>query len=193
MSLLFDIWLLTGLTSGLLDEILAGTGLNGDDFGMYSLLRRYGPATPSQIHRWTGQRPTTVSAHLKRLDARGHITRSANPADGRSHQVGLSSAGEAAHDKATEPFLAAMHVLRTRFIPDTVRERLILQHLDTVLRARLGLDERPYQVALEHDVPDPDHIGTPVLAYTGAPLTSADERQVRLYIDFLRSQGPSQP
>jgi len=191
MSLLFDIWLLTGLTSGLLDEILAETELNGDDFGMYSLLHRYGPVTPTQIHRWTGQRATTISAHLKRLEARGHITRSANPADGRSHQVGLSAAGEAAHDKATEPFLAAMHVLRARFIPDTVRERLVLQHLDTVLRESSGLDQRPYRVALEHDTPDRDRTGTPVLAYTGEPLSSAEEQQVRLYIDFLRSQEPN--
>lgn len=188
MSLLFDVWLLTGLTNGLLDDILVGTELNGDDFGMYSLLRRYGPATPTQVHRWTGMRSTTVSAHLKRLEARGHITRSANPADGRSHRVGLSAAGEAAHDAATEPFLAAMHVLRARFIPDTVRERLVLQHLDTVLRESSGLDERPYRVVLGTGVSDHDRTGTPVLAYAGEPLSSAEEQQVRLYIDFLRSQ-----
>ena len=193
MSLLFDIWLLTGLTNGLLDEILAGTELNGDDFGMYSLLRRYGPATPTQVHKWTGLRPTTVSAHLKRLETRGHITRSPNPADGRSHRVGLSAAGEAAHDTATEPFLAAMHGLRARFIPDTVRERLVLQHLDTVLRESSGLDQRPYQVALEKSTSDHDHIGAPMLAYTGEPLSSTEERQVRLYIDFLRSQEPNRP
>ena len=38
MSLLFDLWLLTGLTSGLVLEILADTELNGDDFGMSSFL-----------------------------------------------------------------------------------------------------------------------------------------------------------
>lgn len=191
MSLLFDIWLLSGLTNGLLDDILVETELNGDDFGMYSLLRRYGPATPTQVRRWTGMRPTTVSAHLKRLEKRGHITRSANPADGRSHRVGLSAAGEAAHDAATGPFLAAMHGLRAKFIPDTVRERLVLQHLDTVLRETSGLDERPYRVVLERDTSDHDPTGTPVLAYAGEPLSSAEEQQVRLYIDFLRSREPN--
>jgi DNA-binding MarR family transcriptional regulator len=189
MSLLFDIWLLTGLASGLLDEILAETELNGDDYGLYSLLRRYGPVTPTQVHRWTGLRPTTVSAHLKRLEKRGHLTRSANPADGRSHQVGLSAAGEAAHARATEPFLAAMHVLRAKFIPDTVRERLVLQHLDTVLRETAGLDERPYRVVLDAGASSThDHAGTSVLAYTGEPLSPAEEQQVRLFIDFVRSQ-----
>jgi hypothetical protein len=28
-----------------------------------------------------------------------------------------------------------------------------------------------------------------LLAYAGVPLTSAEEQQVRLYIDFLRTQG----
>ena len=92
MSLLFDIWLLSGLMAGLLEDVLAESELNGDDFGMYSLLRRYGPATPTQLHRWTGLPPTTISAHLKRLEKRGHVTRSPNPADRRSHQVGLSRA-----------------------------------------------------------------------------------------------------
>jgi len=190
MSLLFDVWLLNGVTSGLLDGILEETDLNGDDYGMYSLLLRFGPATPTQIRRWTGQRPTTVSAHLKRLQARGHITRSANPADGRSHRVGLTRAGEAAHDRATEPFLAAMHALRARFVPDAIRERLVLQHLDSILREGAGLDPRPYRVALDQDTSDHDRTDTSVLAYAGAPLNAAEEQQVRLYIDFLRSQEP---
>ena len=192
MSLLFDIWLVTGLTSGLLDEVLAETELNGDDFGMYSLLRRFGPATPTQLHRWTGLRPTTVSAHLKRLENRGHVTRLPNPVDGRSHRVGLTAAGEQAHDRATEPFLAAMHELRTKFVPDTVRERLVLQHLDSVLREATGLDDRPYRVILDPDVPHQDRTEGTALAYTGAPLTAAQEQQVRLYIDFLRTQEPNQ-
>jgi len=188
MSLLFDIWLVSGLMSGLLDDVLAGTELNGDDFGMYSLLRRYGPATPTQVHRWTGLRATTVSAHLKRLEQRGHVTRSPNPSDGRSHQVGLSKAGEQAHDRATEPFLAAMHVLRAKFVPDTLRERLVLQHIDAVLRESTGSDQRPYRVVLDSGTPTHDQAGTPVLAYPGDKLTAAEEHQVRLYIDFVRSQ-----
>ena len=188
MSLLFDVWLVSGLTAGLLDEVLGGTELNGDDYGMYSLLRRFGPTTPTQLHRWTGLRPTTISAHLKRLDGRGHITRLPNPADGRSYRVGLSRKGERAHDQATEPFLASMHLLRARFVPDTVRERLVLQHIDAVLRDASGLDPRPYHVGLDEDAGERTEV--PVLAYQGEPLSAAEEQQVRLYIDFLRAQTP---
>ena len=188
MSLLFDVWLVTGLTAGLLDEVLAGTELNGDDYGMYSLLRRFGPTTPTQLRRWTGLPPTTISAHLKRLDGRGHITRLPNPADGRSYRVGLSQDGERAHDLATEPFLAAMHQLRAQFVPDTVRERLVLQHIDSVLRDAAGLDPRPYHVVLEDDTGE--RTEAPLLAYEGEPLSAAEEHQVRLYIDFLRTHAP---
>ena len=188
MSLLFDIWLLDGLTTGLLDGVLAGTGLSGDDYGMYSLLRRYGPATPSQLHRWTGFPLTTVSAHLKRLEKRGHVTRTANPADGRSHKVGLTKTGERAHARATEPFLAAMHPLRERFVPDARQERLVLQRIDSVLREALPLDPRPYAVGTQPEGTTHDQAGTPALAYSGAPLTSLQEHQVRQYIDFLRNE-----
>ncbi|MGZ8801826.1 MAG: MarR family winged helix-turn-helix transcriptional regulator, partial [Mycobacterium sp.] len=128
------------------------TDLSGDDYGMDSLLRRYGPVTPTQVCLWTGLRPTTVSAHLKCLEKRGHVTRSPNAADGRSHRVGLSTAGELAHDRATEPFPAAMHLLRGKFVPDAVRERLVLQQIDTALRESAGLDARPYRVALDPGV-----------------------------------------
>src|SRR5215210_7005048 len=101
MSLLFDVWLLNGLSAGYLDEVLAGTGLTGTDFGMYALLHRFGPTTPTQLRRWTGQPLTTVSAQLKRIDRRGHLDRTTNPGDGRSQLVGLSSTGVAAHEKAT--------------------------------------------------------------------------------------------
>ena len=193
MSLLFDIWLVSGLMAGLLEDVLAQSELNGDDFGMYSLLRRYGPATPTQLHRWTGLPLTTISAHLRRLERRGHLTRSPNPADRRSHRVGLSEVGEDAHARATEPFLAAMHTLRARFVPNTLRERLVLQHLDAVLREALALDDRPYQVSLPATDGNEGLPERPVLTYAGAPLTSAEEHQVRLYIDFLRTQGTKTP
>ena len=48
MSLLFDVWLVMHLASGMLDDALADTDLSGDDFGMYSLLRVFGPATSAR-------------------------------------------------------------------------------------------------------------------------------------------------
>ena len=86
-----------------------------------------------------------------------------------------------------------MHTLRARFVPDTLRERLVLQGLDAVLREALALDDRPYRVELSADDDTQHGSGAAVLAYPGAPLTSAEEHQVRLYIDFLRTQGTRTP
>jgi DNA-binding MarR family transcriptional regulator len=194
MSLLFDVWLVAGISSGYLDDVLADTDLNGDDFGLYALLHRFGPITATQLRRWTGLPLTTVSAQLRRVERRGHLERLANPHDKRSHLVGLNALGDKVYADATEPFLRAMHQLRPRFVPDTLRERLVLQHIDTVLRDTTGLDPRPYQVTLDDvsTAAEHDRAGTQALAYHGAPLSPSQEHQVRLYIDFIRSQQPTE-
>ncbi len=181
MSLLFDLWLLSGLSAGYLGDVLADTDLNGDDFGLYSLLKTFGPATPTQVHRWTGWPTTTISAHLRRVEQRGHVNRSPNPQDRRSSLVALSDAGLQALEHATELFLLAMHQLRRRFVPDTLRERLVLQDLDRILRDAAGHDPRPYTV--EHaKVSSTAH----ELSYDGARLTPQQVDDVRRYIAFLR-------
>jgi DNA-binding MarR family transcriptional regulator len=182
MSILFDVWLVSHLMSGLLDDSLLAAGMSGDDFGMYSLLRRFGPATPGQVARWTGLRPTTVSAHLKRLAARGHTTHTRNPADGRSYLVGLSPAGEAAHTATAQVFRAETRKLAALLGDDEARHRQALQRLDAVLREAADADPRPY--VLE------ERTGSWELTYDGDPLTPAQEQDVRRYLDFVRAGRP---
>ena len=189
MSVLFDVWLISSLTAGYLDDVLADSRLSGDDFGMYAMLSRFGPATPTQLRRWTGRSLTTVSAHVKRIDQRGHLERTPHPQDRRAQLLRLTELGAKAYQEATEPFLEAMHDLRRRFVPDALRERLVLQSLDAVLRDVTGMAPRPYQVTLEDASAERAAASGPhALAYAGAPLTSAQEQQVRLYIDFVRHQ-----
>jgi DNA-binding MarR family transcriptional regulator len=184
MSILFDVWLVSKLMSGLLDDSLMASGMTGDDFGMYSLLRRFGPATPSQIARWTGLRPTTVSANLKRLAARGHTSQSRHPDDGRSYLVGLSPEGVAAHTATARVFWDETRKLADLLGPDENRHRQALQSLDTLLREAAGADPRPYVLASEK------RSGSWELSYDGAPLTPAQEDDVRRYITFIRTSTP---
>ncbi len=181
MSMLFDVWLVMHAMTSLIDDALAPTDLSGDDFGLYSLLRGFGPVTPTQISRWTGMRPTTVSHALKRLNARGHGEQTSNPADGRSYLIGLSDAGVAAHTAAAPSFLAAVDRLADELGADQRDERLALQRIDTAFRTVLALDERPYDLRAELAS------GDWTLTYQGEPLDPVQEDAVRRYIDFVRT------
>lgn len=183
MSMLFDVWLIMHSTTTLLDEALAPTPLSGDDFGMYSLLRSSGPVTPTQISRWTGMRPTTVTVALKRLQARHHGVSTPNPDDGRSYLIGLNDAGIAAHTEAAPHFRTAVERLAAGLGTDQRDERLALRRIDAAFRSVLGLDPRPYEL----DGGGSDNVWQ--LSYGGNPLTSGQEDDVRRYIEFLRSSA----
>ena len=181
MSILMDTWLIANLTAGLLDDSLERSGMSGDDFALYSLLNAYGPATPSQIARWTGLRATTVSAALKRLAARGHTVRDSTAGDRRSYTVALNGDGRAAHRETAAVFWSETRKL-AEILGDREGElRQQLQTLDASLRAAAVLDPRPYQLSA---VTGADSWQ---LSYAGEPLNPAQENQVRQYIDFVRS------
>ncbi|MGZ4603983.1 MAG: MarR family winged helix-turn-helix transcriptional regulator [Kineosporiaceae bacterium] len=186
MSLLFDVWLLMHLVSGLLDDALDGTGLSGDDFGLYSLLRVFGPATPTQIARWTGMRATTVSAALRRMAGRGHSRTEPNPDDRRSYLVALSPEGVRAHLAAAEPFLAALGHVEASLAPDEHALRLALQRLDAALRSGDAAGARPYTIQASTAADDPRRPWQ--MPYEGERLTADQEAAVLSYIDFIRAQ-----
>lgn len=181
MSILFDIWLISNVSAGLLDDDLMESGMSGDDFGMYSLLKAFGPAAPGQIGRWTGLRATTVSATLKRLAARGHTVQQRNDADGRSYLVALSAEGQGAHSRTAAVFWNQTRKLAQLLGPGEAARRQALQTLDADLRKAAGLDPRPYRLA------DETEQATWQVRYDGAPLDAKQEDQVRHYIDFLRA------
>jgi DNA-binding MarR family transcriptional regulator len=98
-SVLFGVWSVAHSVGELLDKALAGSGLNADEFGFYSALYDGQPITPNEISEHLGMPATTVSSYLIRLSARGHISRSKNPADGRSALIELTAEGyEVLHD-----------------------------------------------------------------------------------------------
>lgn len=131
-NVLFDVWLLSRATTGVLDEALAGTGLTADEFGVYSVLTTPEPLTPSELARWMAAPPTTVSSYLKRFESRGHVVRERNPDDGRSFTVRLTPAGRRAHRAATEAFLP---VLTSVLEALGTREPAVRRALDTLRRA----------------------------------------------------------
>ena len=184
MSLLFDLWLINHMVEGAFDDALAArSGLSGEEFGFYSLLRRFGPVTPGRISRWTALAPTTVSATVRRLVQRGHAEQRPNPADRRSRLVALTPAGVEAHAEAAQVFWAATRPLAAALQDSGHEQRISLQRLDRALRDVGGLEPRPYQVDETPSVGQHLH-------YDGLPLTADEEDTVRAYIDFLRTRRP---
>jgi len=117
--------------------VLGPVGLTGDEFAIYSILDASPGITPSELSRWMAAPPTSVSSYVKRLQARGHLTRRPHPNDRRSYRIQLTAAGKRTHRSAVALFgpvraqiiqaLGDQHgpvresLLRLRGVVDTVR------------------------------------------------------------------------
>jgi DNA-binding MarR family transcriptional regulator len=129
----FMVWLTSRATADLLDAALRPTGLDGDEFAIYSVLTAAPSITPTELARWMAAPPTTVSSYVKRFEARGHVKREPNTADRRSYRIKLTPAGRRAHQAAAALFTP----LRSRVVDKLganeadVREALVT--LRTVL------------------------------------------------------------
>ena len=127
-SVLFETWTLMHSVGELLDTALAGASLNSDEFGFYSAVFDHQPVTPNTIAELAGMPATTVSSYLSRLVARGDISKTRNPSDGRSFLIELTPKG-----------IKALHETWLRFEPaqDDVIRNLALpveQVIETMKR-----------------------------------------------------------
>ena len=93
----FMVWLTSRATADLLDAALRPTGLDGDEFAIYSVLTAARSITPMELSRWMAAPLTTVFSYVKRFEARGHVEREPNPADRRSYRIKLTSVGRRAY------------------------------------------------------------------------------------------------
>ena len=184
-SILFDIWLVTHLTTNLLDEALRDVAVTADEFGLYSLLYELGPTTPTQIARWTGMAPTTVSGMVRRLTARGHVAPMPNPRDARSRLLGLTDEGARITGEGGRRLTALMPTLLDALGPYTASAHVGLRRLDRALRAVIGAAHRP-------DEPLPDEAGEVTdgghVPYAGTPLTPAQQQEVQHYIRWIKAR-----
>jgi DNA-binding MarR family transcriptional regulator len=93
ISLLFDLFVTSQRVRRLTEVALAGAPLRADQYAVYSLLFVAGPLTASEIGRASGLSLTTTLDHLKKMAARGHLSRERHPSDGRAIHVSLSADG----------------------------------------------------------------------------------------------------
>ena len=105
---------------------LQEAGVSGEQLALLSLIATVEPITPTALAAELGVPLTTLADALRRLDARGELERSPNPADQRSHLITLSGEGRARLG-AVEPQLrkAADELsAELRLPPDEVSEAL---------------------------------------------------------------------
>jgi DNA-binding MarR family transcriptional regulator len=69
---------------------------------LLSYLMPYGPCPVSELVRVFGQKHSTMTSILDRLESQGLIERTANPEDGRSLLVGLTKKGQKASARVNE-------------------------------------------------------------------------------------------
>lgn len=124
---LFSVWSLARSVGDLLDRALAPSGMGADEFGVYSVLATRGAVTPTELATWLAAPATTVTSQIKRLDARGHLERRANPDDGRSYLLGLTAEGRRAHRAAAKLFAPVLARVEAALGDDgpTARESLM--------------------------------------------------------------------
>lgn len=103
-NVLFDTWLLSRAVHALIDDAIRPSGLDADEFAIYSTLASGDGLTPTDLAHWMAAPTTTVSSYIKRFERRGHVKRSPNPDDRRSYLLELTDSGRQAHLTAGELF-----------------------------------------------------------------------------------------
>ena len=123
-NVLFDVWLVSRATTAVIDDAVRDSGLDADEFAIYSVLASTDGMTPTELAHWMAAPATTVSSYVKRFERRGHVRRVPHPDDRRSHRVRLTAAGRGAHRAAGELFQPVLDEVTRRVGrdgPDTHR------------------------------------------------------------------------
>lgn len=130
---LFDVWLVSRAVNSLIDDAISSTGLDADEFAIYSVLASSDHVTPSELAHWMAAPATTVSSYIKRFETRGHVERVTNPDDGRSRRIKLTAAGRRAHRRAGELFTPILHEVEQRLGSRTGQTHQRLQGLHRIV------------------------------------------------------------
>ena len=125
------------LIGQLIRRATAEHGLSGEEFAVQSVVNAIGPVTPTVLARALGTPPTTLSAHIRRLTARGQLTRRRNPDDGRSFLLETTAAGRATVRAIGPEFDRLLREVEAR-LDDPGAMRSALQQLQDAIRAQLA-------------------------------------------------------
>jgi len=111
LTLLYQLYLTTQASRGLVKRSLAGSGLTGEEYALYSYLYANGAQTLSQGARDMALPLTTLATLLAAPIERGDIVRRPHPRDGRARLLSLTDAGRARLEAAMPAFTAGYRAI----------------------------------------------------------------------------------
>ena len=137
LSILFDLFVASQSSRKLLKQVFDDAEIRADEYAVYSLIFDRGAITPTQVADTLSVPVTTVLDHVRAMEERGHISKSPNPADGRSIRVSLTPAGRKVHEETGRIFDRAMLPLLENLEVPVADVHQALRALDGAARAAL--------------------------------------------------------
>lgn len=99
LGVLFDVLRANEAVGALLRSALGGTDLTPTGYAVLSLVATLGATTPTDVAARIGAKPSTLTAHLSRLETDGLISRRRGT-DGRSVDLQITAQGRRVHADA---------------------------------------------------------------------------------------------
>ncbi len=137
LSLLYQLWLTNMAARTFMRAAMAGSGMTGEEYGLFSYLFANGARTLSQTARDLRMPVTTLATLLAPAIERGEIERSPHPRDRRAKLLRLTDAGQARMDRAIPIFSAGYRLLLDQLAEDGVDAEALYASLDQL---RTGIE-----------------------------------------------------
>src|SRR5262249_33005926 len=110
-SILLQLFVLSQVTTAVVEEIVAGSGITPNEFAVNSTVAALGPLTPTELSRHLGTPPTTLSTIIARLVEKGQLRRRPNPDDGRSYVLEATARGRSTQERTGAALAAVLRQL----------------------------------------------------------------------------------
>jgi DNA-binding MarR family transcriptional regulator len=107
-NVLLQSFAIQNLSRDLLQRAFAEDPIDPRDWGVLSVLRAFGPQTPTSLAAFLGMAPTTLSSAITRLSRRRLVRKRRNPDDGRSYLLEVGARGEALIERVGPSFRDAL-------------------------------------------------------------------------------------
>lgn len=147
-TLLYQLFLTNQAARRFMRAALAGTGMTGEQYALYSYLYGNGSRTLSQAARDFGLAVTTVATMLAPHFESGELERLPHPTDRRARLIALTKAGRHRMDRAIPAYTRAYQAMVERLETSGGDTEAVFRAIDQLRDAVAAEAER-----LESDVP----------------------------------------